>query len=82
MPDNAIKFIVGLLLCTFGTFWSVEGLGVFAADQASLGWPLGDASIAVILVAWLLVAWLMARWLRRGTARPAAAAPGGPAVAG
>lgn len=82
VPENAIKFMVGLLLCTFGTFWSVEGLGVFAADQASLDWPLGDASIAVILAAWLLVAWLMARRLRRGTSARTAATPGDPAVAG
>ena len=27
VPENTIKFVVGLLLSTFGTFWAVEGLG-------------------------------------------------------
>ena len=30
VPENTIKFAVGLLLSSFGTFWAVEGLGVFA----------------------------------------------------
>ena len=36
VPENTIKFAVGLLLTTFGTFWAVEGLGWFAPDDASL----------------------------------------------
>ena len=43
VPENTIKFAVGLLLSTFGTFWAVEGLGVFAEGSASLDWPGGDA---------------------------------------
>ena len=39
VPENTIKFVVGLLLSTFGTFWAVEGLGWFAPDDASLHWP-------------------------------------------
>ena len=27
VPENSLKFTVGLLLTTFGTFWAVEGLG-------------------------------------------------------
>ena len=30
VPENTMKFAVGLLLTTFGTYWSVEGLGYFA----------------------------------------------------
>ena len=41
VPENAIKMTVGLLLTTFGSFWAIEGLGWFAADQESLAWPLG-----------------------------------------
>ena len=39
VPQNTIKFAVGLLLSTFGTFWAVEGLGVFADGRESLEWP-------------------------------------------
>ena len=46
VPENTIKFVVGLLLSTFGTFWAVEGLGWFAPDDASLSWPGGDAGPA------------------------------------
>ena len=45
VPQNTIKFAVGLLLSTFGTFWAVEGLGVFAAGSESLAWPGGDAAL-------------------------------------
>ena len=37
VPQNTIKFAVGLLLSTFGTFWAVEGLGVFAAGRGEPG---------------------------------------------
>jgi uncharacterized membrane protein len=56
VPENAIKFVVGLLLTTFGTFWLVEGLGVFAVDGDSLDWPGGDAAIPVLLATWTLLA--------------------------
>ena len=29
IPENTLKYVVGLLLASFGTFWAVEGLGVF-----------------------------------------------------
>ena len=49
VPENTIKFVVGLLLSTFGTFWAVEGLGWFAPDDASLSWPGGDLALPVLL---------------------------------
>jgi uncharacterized membrane protein len=55
VPENTIKYGVGLLLTTFGTFWSVEGLGEFGASHESFEWPFGDYFLVVILVAWLLV---------------------------
>ena len=33
VPENTLKFAVGLLLATFGTFWSVEGLGFVTQSQ-------------------------------------------------
>ena len=66
MPQNTIKFAVGLLLSTFGTFWAVEGLGVFAAGGESLEWLGGDAALPVLLATWCAFAWVAVRVLRGG----------------
>jgi Ca2+/H+ antiporter, TMEM165/GDT1 family len=63
VPENTIKFTVGLLLSTFGTFWSVEGLGYFAPSEASISWPGGDAALLVLLALWALLAWAAVRLL-------------------
>jgi uncharacterized membrane protein len=44
VPENTIKFTVGLLLSTFGTFWLVEGLG---GD-----WPGDDLALIGLLALW------------------------------
>ena len=41
VPENTMKFAVGLMLSTFGMFWSAEGVGV--------EWPGSDAAILGIL---------------------------------
>jgi uncharacterized membrane protein len=64
VPQNTIKFAVGLLLSTFGTFWAVEGLGVFAAGSESLSWPGGDAALLALLAVWAGFAWSAIRLLR------------------
>jgi Ca2+/H+ antiporter, TMEM165/GDT1 family len=71
VPQNTIKFAVGLMLSTFGTFWAVEGLGVFADGRESLAWPGGDAALLALLAVWTGFAWSAIRLLRP-TARPAA----------
>src|SRR4051812_19133735 len=58
VPENTIKFAVGLLLSTFGTFWAVEGLGVFKSPSASVEWPGGDAFLLVVLAGWCALSWL------------------------
>ena len=73
VPQNTIKFAVGLLLSTFGTFWAVEGLGVFAEGSESLEWPGGDAALPVLLAVWAGFAWSAIRLLRRGRLDPAGA---------
>jgi uncharacterized membrane protein len=65
VPENALKFVVGLLLATFGTFWSVEGLGFVTESQASLDWPGGDAAILALLAVWGAVSYLAVLALRR-----------------
>lgn len=48
VPENALKFIVGVLLSAFGTFWIGEGM--------HLAWPAADWSILALIVAYLTVA--------------------------
>jgi uncharacterized membrane protein len=72
VPENTIKFAVGLLLSTFGTFWAIEGLGLFTVDDASLEWPGGDAALPVLLLLWCGLAWGTVRALRPSTDRLAA----------
>jgi len=71
VPQNTIKFAVGLLLSTFGTFWAVEGLGVFADGGASLEWPGGDVALLALLAIWSGFAWTAIRLLRPGGAAAA-----------
>ncbi len=71
VPENLIKYSVGLLLSTFGLFWLVEGLNAVAADGHPVGWPGGDAALPVILLAWLVLSQVVVRALR--TAEPVAA---------
>ena len=63
VPENTIKFAVGLLLATFGTFWAVEGLGVFGDGAESLAWPTGDLALLAILLSWSLLSWVAVRML-------------------
>jgi uncharacterized membrane protein len=53
LPETELKYVVGLLLTTFGTFFCAEGLGV--------DWPLGDAALLVIAAWWVAVSQLAVR---------------------
>ena len=48
IPENILKFVVGVLLCGFGTFWVGEGAGI--------AWPGGDLSLLGLCLGFLLVA--------------------------
>jgi uncharacterized membrane protein len=62
VPENTLKFVVGIMLTTFGTFWAGEGLGVaWLGEDLALLWLVG----LYLLVSWALVTWL------RGFARAA-----------
>jgi uncharacterized membrane protein len=52
VPENAIKFAVGVMLTSFGCFWAVEGAGVhWPGDElALLGLFAFTAAVAVALV--------------------------------
>jgi Ca2+/H+ antiporter, TMEM165/GDT1 family len=71
VPENTLKFVVGLALSTFGTFWVVEGLGVFAPDGQPLEWPGGSWALPVLFLLWLATAWATVLVLRRAASRPA-----------
>jgi uncharacterized membrane protein len=72
VPENTLKFAVGVMLTTFGTFWGAEGAG---AD-----WPGGDAAILALIAFTLATALALVAVLRRRHARlaprPVAAAGG------
>lgn len=67
VPENTLKFGVGLLLASFGTYWAVEGLGVFTSGSESLHWPGGDWAIVVLLAAWVLLSLVFVSAFRRGS---------------
>jgi len=64
IPENTLKFVVGLALTSLGTFWAAEGAGVH--------WPLDIVSLAPIAALYSLVAAVLVARLR-----PAVAQPGG-----
>jgi uncharacterized membrane protein len=57
VPENTLKFVVGVLLTSFGTFWGAEGAGV--------DWPGSDAAALAIIGFVALVSLLATRQLRR-----------------
>jgi uncharacterized membrane protein len=56
VPENTIKFVVGLLLTSFGCFWGAEGAGI--------RWPGEDASLLGVIAFFGLLSLLLVRALR------------------
>lgn len=56
IPENTLKFIVGVMLTSFGAFWLGEGLHV--------KWPQKDLSIVYMIVTLLVFAWFQVRRFR------------------
>lgn len=48
IPENTLKFVVGVLLCAFGTFWVGEGIG--------LAWPGEDLAVMALNAGFLAAA--------------------------
>ncbi len=67
VPENAMKFAVGVMLSSFGVFWGAEGAGV--------SWPGHDAALLVIVPAMALVGLGYTALLRRTRAAARAGAP-------
>jgi uncharacterized membrane protein len=61
VPENVMKFGVGVMLTSFGMFWGAEGAGA--------KWPGGDAALLVLIPATLLFSvWLVAAVRRKHAA--------------
>ena len=65
VPENSIKFAVGVMLTTFGIFWATEGAGAT--------WPGGDASLLGVLAFVTLSSLALVTLLKRERLRIAVA---------
>jgi uncharacterized membrane protein len=65
VPENWMKFAVGVMLTSFGTFWGAEGAGV--------AWPGNDAALLVLVPVVALFSAACIFWLR--SRKVAAAVP-------
>ena len=66
VPENTLKFVVGVLLTSFGIFWGGEGAGV--------EWPAGDVAILGLIAYLGLISIGLTRLLRQRRAELAPAA--------
>ena len=57
VPENAMKMGVGVMLVSYGTFWTGEGLHV--------RWPGNDVMLIGFVALYLLVTWTLVAYLRR-----------------
>jgi len=62
VPENQLKFAVGIMLSAFGVFWTGEGLGVT--------WPLGDLAIVALAALFLGVSLVAVVALKRPRFQP------------
>jgi uncharacterized membrane protein len=60
VPENTLKFAVGVMLTSFGTFWGAEGAGAH--------WPGSDAALLVLIPAYAVLALTTVAILRRAGA--------------
>jgi uncharacterized membrane protein len=60
VPENSMKFVVGIMLTSFGIFWGAEGAGA--------AWPGADAALLVVVPAVALFALALVAVLRRAAA--------------
>ena len=56
VPENALKFVVGLMLTSFGIFWTGEGIGA--------EWPGADLALLAIFAIIALASFAIVRWMR------------------
>jgi uncharacterized membrane protein len=59
VPENTLKFVVGIMLTSFGTFWGGEGIGI--------QWWHDDSFLPILIVFYLAVTGILVLWLRSFT---------------
>jgi uncharacterized membrane protein len=64
VPENTMKFAVGVMLTSFGMFWGAEGAGA--------SWPGGDASLLALIPGTLIVAALLVKMATPASSPPSA----------
>lgn len=57
VPENTLKFGVGVMLTSFGIFWSAEGAGV--------AWPGGDVALVALIGFVIVMSFALVAALRR-----------------
>jgi uncharacterized membrane protein len=57
VPENTLKFIVGIMLTSFGTFWGGEGIGI--------AWWHEDLFLPILVIFYLVVTGVLILWLRQ-----------------
>lgn len=57
VPENTLKFAVGVMLTSFGTFWAGEGVGI--------DWPGAEIALAMLIVSTAVWSLLFTRLLGR-----------------
>jgi uncharacterized membrane protein len=67
VPENTLKFAVGVLLSAFGVFWIGEGLGY--------SWPGQDLALLVLAAAVAALALLAVAFIRRSGSTPRSPRP-------
>jgi uncharacterized membrane protein len=72
VPENAMKFVVGVLITSFGMFWGAEGAGA--------SWPAGETTLLVIVPTLALASLGMVWILRRQEESADSHTRGAPAV--
>jgi uncharacterized membrane protein len=60
VPENLMKMGVGILLVSYGTFWTGEGVHV--------RWPAGDVTLVGFVGLYVVVTWTLVAVVRRGVA--------------
>ncbi len=63
IPENTLKFIVGIMLTTFGTFWSGESFGIT--------WPFSDLFLLLLAALYLVASALLITAIKRRQSRVA-----------
>jgi len=69
VPENTLKFAVGIVMTAFGLFWFGEGIGSH--------WPTDDGAILGLIAILTAASWMGTRFAGRVSAGRAVAAPGG-----